>query len=175
MTAAGPLHERLTALDEAVASAKALRSRAAQRRRERARVKVGFELTRPLRDYCQDVHFGKRPPDEDEHRRIVKALVDKVVKDGLLLDADGRGRIRILDPEVENEEAKANRVVVAREAERREFLVENSGGIAEESREYESQRFKEAVVAGDLDAVREALAPDAATPENTLTTADLHG
>lgn len=171
----GPLHGRLAGLDSALAEARAERSQAAQRRRERARVRVGVELTRPLRDYSEAVHFSKREPDQDEHRSLVKALVNKITKDKLLLDADGRGRIRILDPEVEDEEARANRVVVAREKERKEFLEANADGLAQERRAYESTRFKEAVAEGDLDAVREALDSRAETPRSTLTTADLNG
>jgi hypothetical protein len=173
ITPPGPLTSRLAELDEAVSVAAARRYEASARRRARERVRVGVEATRPLRDYVEAVHFRKREADEDEHRRICRELLARIAEEGLLLDVDGRGRLRILDPTVETEEADANaRLVSARQA-RERFLAENAEGLAEERRAAESQMLKDAVAAGDAAAVRSLLDAAGAPRSNTLTTADL--
>ena len=171
--AAASLTDRLAELDAAVEEAGERRSEASTRRRWRARAGVGKQVTEELRNYVDGVRFNKREPDLDEHRKLTKEFFERVEKDGLVLDPDNQGAIRVLDPKLERAEREANEVLVAARQARADFLAENAEKIEAERLVKESQRFREATEAGDIETVNEILEARRAQPKSVLTSDDL--
>jgi hypothetical protein len=167
------LADRLSELDATLAEARERRSEASTRRRWRARAGVGKQVTDELREYVDGVRFSKREQDLDEHRRLTKEFCDRVQAEGLVLDPDNQGMIRVLDPKLETEERDANRALVAAKQERAAFLAENAEKIEAERLVAESQEFREATEAGDVETVKRILEARAVQPHSTVTSDDL--
>ena len=163
------LHDQLDALDAAITDAATRRSEASAARRYRARAGVGKEITRELAEYVDGVRFNKHPADLDEHLRLTKELMARVERGGLVLDPDNQGAIRVLDPKLEVEEKDANEALVKARETRKDFLKEHRPELEAERAIEESRQFREALDAGDADAVRTILDSRSVQPRSTLT------
>ena len=87
---------------------------------------------------------------------LTKQLLQEIFDRGLVLRAVGNGgAVSIVDPTVDAEFEDANQAVVQADYAVDNFLSESQAELEGEKQEAENQRFREAVDAGDLEAVRE--------------------
>lgn len=173
------LAKQLDALKTAVDEA-GVRVSEAKYKADRQRTDAAEEVTADLREFRDDITFkrpGAVPVAEriDRHRQLTHDLFVAVEERGLLAEAAntfGGFGLSITDPAIDTDlEAALDEQAQARKAVW-DFESDHSDELIAEVKQADFQRFEEARKAGDLDAIRDALAAgiapdDASEPDKT--------
>lgn len=142
---------------------------------------VGRDLAEPLAQYYADVQYRRRESDAKEARRLTLDLLERVERDGVLLEPLNPARpamgLRVVDPRFERELAEAQKAANAARVERDRFADEAVALLKEAADREKMARVKTALEAEDPDALRDALAAleggEDGSGRNVLTTDDL--